>query len=148
MTRAGKMIRNAHILILKCLILSYRQKKGKMSVLVEFEVFAKMSSLSPLLAIPVLQIVNKHLKWSLFVHFLNGVHFSLLTSGRLLLFLTTSCRSIVAKRSIPALWIFISNSRWHKSKPVKYHFQTHHENKTIMLTDICKAKIWERTISL
>ncbi len=46
-----------------------------MSVLVEFEVFTKMSSLSPLLAIPMLQIVIKHLKWSLFVCFLRGLPF-------------------------------------------------------------------------
>ncbi len=69
-TRAGKMSRKSH-----GLILSYRQKKWKMSVLVEFEVFTKMSSLSPLLAISMLQIVIKHLKWSLFVRFLRGVPF-------------------------------------------------------------------------
>ncbi len=58
-------------------LLLYRQKnkKWKMSVLVEFEVFTKISSLSPLLAIPMLQIVIKHLKWSLFVCFLRGVPF-------------------------------------------------------------------------
>ncbi len=47
----------------------------KMSVMVEFEVFTKMSSLSLLLAIPMLQIVMKHLKLSLFVHFLREVPF-------------------------------------------------------------------------
>ncbi len=67
-TSAGKMSVNAH-----SLILSYRQKKWKMSVLVEFEVFTKMSSLSLLLAIPILQIVIKHLICSLFVRFLRGV---------------------------------------------------------------------------
>ncbi len=131
-TRAGKMSQKSH-----GLILSYRQKKFKMSVLVEFEVFTKMSSLSPLLAIPMLQIVIKHLKWSLFVRFLRGVPFSLLASGRLLLILTTSCRSIVAKRSIPDLWIFISNSPvqtseilflnpcwWKKSDRADWHLQS------------------------
>ncbi len=54
--------------------------------------------------------------------FLRGVPFSLITSGWLLLLLTTSCRYIVAKRSIPDLWIFIPNSQWHESKPVKYDF--------------------------
>ncbi len=82
------------------LILSYRQKKWKMSVLVKFEVFTKMSSLSPLLAIPMLQIVIKHLKMIFICMFSERSTFSLLASGRLLLLLTTSCRSIVAKHSI------------------------------------------------
>ncbi len=50
-THAVKMSRNA-----QGLILSYRQKKGKMLILVEFQVFTKMSSLSPHLVIPMLQI--------------------------------------------------------------------------------------------
>ncbi len=88
-------------------ILTY---KGKKKCQADFEVFTKMSSLSPLLAIPMLQIVIKHLKWSLFVRFLST--FSLLASGRLLL-LITCCRSIVASSSIPALWIFISSpNQW------------------------------------
>ncbi len=66
-TCAGKMRRNAH-----GLILSYRQKKWKM---VEIEVFTEISSLSCLLAIPLLQIVIKHLKVSLFVCFLRGIPF-------------------------------------------------------------------------
>ncbi len=64
-TRAGKMSRNA-----QGKILSYRQKKWKLLILVEFEVFTKMCSLSPRLAIPMLQIIIKHLKLSLLVHFL------------------------------------------------------------------------------
>ncbi len=75
---------------------------SKIYILVEFEVFTKMSSLSPLLVIQMLQMVIKCLKVSLFVHFLRGVPFSMLTSGRLLL-LTTSTRYIVAKRNNPAL---------------------------------------------
>ncbi len=51
------------------LILSYRQQQKK----VEFEVFTKMSLLSPYLVIPMLQLVIKHRKVSLFVHFLRGV---------------------------------------------------------------------------
>ncbi len=39
-----------------------KAKEVKMSVLVEFEVLTKISSLSPLLAFPMLQIVIKHLK--------------------------------------------------------------------------------------
>ncbi len=69
-TSAGKMSQNAHELIS-----SYRQKKWKMLILVEFEVFTKMSSLSPLLAIPMLQIVFKHLNIFLFACFLRGVPF-------------------------------------------------------------------------
>ncbi len=35
------------------------------------------------------------------------------------------------------------NSQWHESKPVKYDFQAHaNENKTIALTNICKARAW------
>ncbi len=44
-------------------------------ILVEFEVFKKKSSLSPRLAIPMLQIVIKHLKVSLIVYFLRGLPF-------------------------------------------------------------------------
>ncbi len=40
---------------------------------IEFEVFTKMSSLSPRLAIPMLHIVIKHLKVSLIVYFLRGL---------------------------------------------------------------------------
>ncbi len=50
-------------------ILSYRQKNMKN---IEFEVFTKISSLSPRLAIPMLHIVIKHLKVSLIVYFLRG----------------------------------------------------------------------------
>ncbi len=39
---------------------------------IEFEVFTKISSLSPRLAIPMLHIVIKHLKVSLIVYFLSG----------------------------------------------------------------------------
>ncbi len=49
-----------------------------MLILVEFEVFTKMTSLSPRLAIPMLQIVIKHLKLSLFVCFMRGVPFPFL----------------------------------------------------------------------
>ncbi len=41
-----------------------------------FEVFTKMSSLSPLLEIPMLQILIKHLKWSLFVFSEMSISFS------------------------------------------------------------------------
>ncbi len=55
--------------------LSYRQKKKKNVENVEFEVFTKISSLSPRLAIPMLHIVIKHLKVSLIVYFLRGLPF-------------------------------------------------------------------------
>ncbi len=96
-TRAGKMSRNAH-----GLIMSYRQ--NKMRILVQFEVFTKMSSSSPLLVIPMLQIVIKLLKWSLFGRLLRGL------LDDCCCFLTqVTCSSIVAKHSIPALWIFTSS---------------------------------------
>ncbi len=50
-------------------------KKLKISILVEFEVFTKICSLSPRLAIPMFQIVIKHLKVSLIVYFLRGLPF-------------------------------------------------------------------------
>ncbi len=56
-------------------LVSYRQKKN-MSVLVEFEVFTKCCYLNPLLAIPMLQIVIKHQKLTLFIHFLRRTVFS------------------------------------------------------------------------
>ncbi len=46
-----------------------------MSILVEFEVFTKISSLSPRLTIPMLQILMKHLKVSLIVYFLRELPF-------------------------------------------------------------------------
>ncbi len=46
-----------------------------MSVLVEFEVFTKCCYLNPLLAIPILQIVIKHQKLTLFIHFLRRTVF-------------------------------------------------------------------------
>ncbi len=46
-----------------------------MLILVEFQVFTKISSLSTRLVIPMLQIVIKHKKLSLFVRFLRGVPF-------------------------------------------------------------------------
>jgi len=58
MTRAGECAQTNYKLML---------------ILVEFEVFTKISSLSPHLAIPMLQIAIKHLKVSLFVCFLRGV---------------------------------------------------------------------------
>ncbi len=63
MTRAGKMSWNAHRLIL-----SYTQKKKNVD-------YSNLSSLSPHLAISMLQIVIKHLNLSLFVHLLRGVPF-------------------------------------------------------------------------
>ncbi len=75
-----------------------------MSILVEFEVFAKMSSLSPLLVIPMLQIVIKHLKSSLFVCFLRGAPGLLLQSTAFQLY-EYSYRIL------------------HESKPVKYDFK-------------------------
>ncbi len=42
------------------------KRSGTMSVLVEFEVYTKICSLSPLLVIPMLQILNKYLKLSTF----------------------------------------------------------------------------------
>ncbi len=44
--------------------------------MVEIEVFTEISSLSCFLAIPLLQIVIKHLKISLFLCFLRGIPFS------------------------------------------------------------------------
>ncbi len=82
--------------------------------------FFLMCLLSPLLVIPMLQTLFKIKK-----AFSVRSTVSTLTSGRLLLLLTTICGSVVAKRSIPDLWIFILNSLWHESKPVKYDFQTH-----------------------
>ncbi len=46
-----------------------------MLILVEFAVFTQISLLSPRLAIPILQIVIKHLKASLIVYFLRGLPF-------------------------------------------------------------------------
>ncbi len=46
------------------------KKSEKWRFLVEFQVFTKMSSVNPRLAIPMLQISIKHLKWSLFVRYL------------------------------------------------------------------------------
>ncbi len=54
------------------------KKKWNISILVEFEVFTKCCYLNRLLAIPMLQIVIKHLKWTLFIHFLRRTVFSLL----------------------------------------------------------------------
>ncbi len=68
-THAGKMCKCAQT------ILSYRQKKWKISILVEFEVFKNICSLRPCLAIPMLQIIIKHLKVSLIVYFLRGLTF-------------------------------------------------------------------------
>ncbi len=45
-----------------------------------FQVCTKMSSLSPRLAIPMLQLVIQYLKWSLFERSLRGVPFPLLVS--------------------------------------------------------------------
>ncbi len=53
--------------------------KKKKLILVEFKVFTKMCSLSPRLAILMLQIVIKHLKVSLIVYFLR-ITFSPLAS--------------------------------------------------------------------
>ncbi len=88
MTNAGKMSVNAH-----GLILSYRQKKIRndfsnstkiikkkitkkkflvfffFMILVEFEVFTRMSSLSLRLVIPMLQIAIKHLKVHCTIHY-------------------------------------------------------------------------------
>ncbi len=50
-----------------------QQKKPEKNV--DFEVFTKISSLSPRLAIPMLQIVIKDLKVSLIVYFLRGLPF-------------------------------------------------------------------------
>ncbi len=75
-TRAGRESRNAH-----GQILNYRLKKVTKNVdFGQISGFQKMSSLSPRLAIPMLQIVIKHLKWSLFACFLRGLPFSLLAS--------------------------------------------------------------------
>ncbi len=53
--------------------LTIQAKKTKKHVkYIEFEVFTKISSLSPCLAIPMLHIVIKHLKVSLIVYFLRG----------------------------------------------------------------------------
>ncbi len=68
-TCAGKIIMNV-----LWLFLSYKQQKSKkIYIWVEFEVFTKMSSLSPSLAVPMLQIVIQHLKVSLFVSFLSEI---------------------------------------------------------------------------
>ncbi len=67
------------------LILSYRQKKLKMSIWG----FHTNEFIKPSSSIPMLQIAIKHLKWSLFVRFLRST-FPLLTSGRLLLLIITS----------------------------------------------------------
>ncbi len=69
-TCAGKIIMNV-----LWLFLSNKQQKSKKNIYiwVEFEVFTKMSSLSPSLAIPMLQIVIQHLKVSLFVSFLSKI---------------------------------------------------------------------------
>ncbi len=73
-TCAGKRSRNAH-----GLISSYKQKKLKMLILVEFEVFTN-SSLSPLLAIPMLHIVFKKSKYIFICMFYERSTFSSLTS--------------------------------------------------------------------
>ncbi len=55
----------------KCTNSNFEQKKKKKTLIwVEFEVFTKMISLRPHLAIPMLQIIIKHLKVSSFVCFL------------------------------------------------------------------------------
>ncbi len=85
------------------------------------------SNLSPLLAIPMLKIVIKHLKWSLFVRFLRGVPFLCSLSGRLLLLLNKSWRfyrckaqhsSFVNNQILdymsPNQWIWFSNPCWWK----------------------------------
>ncbi len=69
-THAGKMSVNAH-----GLFWATGKKINKNVKNVEFEVFTKMCSLSPRLAIPMLQIVIKHLKVSLIVYFLRGLPF-------------------------------------------------------------------------
>ncbi len=44
-----------------------------MLILVEFQIFTKMCSLSPRLGIPMLQKIIQHLKVSLIVYFLRGL---------------------------------------------------------------------------
>ncbi len=51
------------------------QAKKKHVKYIEFEIFTKISSLSPRLAIPMIHIVIKHLKVSLIVYFLRGLPF-------------------------------------------------------------------------
>ncbi len=65
-TRAGKMSVNAHRLSLR-----YTQNSENL----EFEVFTKIRSLSPHLAIQLFQLVIKHLQSSVFVRFQRGVPF-------------------------------------------------------------------------
>ncbi len=67
----------------------------------------------------------KYLKWSLFVRFLRGVFLFLDTlDDGLMLLLTTSCESVVAKSCIPEYWeYYIEFLITHDSKPVKYDFQ-------------------------
>ncbi len=60
--------------------LELQAKKKKNVKNIEFEVFTKISSLSPRLAITMLHIVIKHLKVSLLVYFLS-MNFSPLSSG-------------------------------------------------------------------
>ncbi len=52
--------------------LTLQAKKKKHVQNIDFEVFTKICSLSPRLAIPMLHIVIKHLKVSLIVYFLRG----------------------------------------------------------------------------
>lgn len=53
----------------------HANKSKKMLILVKFEVFTKIRTLSPRLAFPILQIVIKQLQLFLFVRFLRGVAF-------------------------------------------------------------------------
>ncbi len=55
--------------------LTLQAKKQTNMKNVAFEVFTKICSLSPCLAIPMLQIVIKQLKVSLIVYFLRGLPF-------------------------------------------------------------------------
>ncbi len=75
-------------------ILSYRQKKKNVKN-IDFEVFTKICSLSPRLAIPMLHIVIKHLKVSLIVYFLRGWTFL-----RSLLALTVIWRARITARDL------------------------------------------------
>ncbi len=87
-------------------ILSYRQKKQKKNVKnIEFEVFTKISSLSPRLAIPMLHIVIKHLKVSLIVYFLRGWTFL-----RSLLVLTVIWRACITALLSNRIWVTIERT--------------------------------------
>ncbi len=64
----------------------------------------------------------------------HSYHYADDTQIYLLLLRTTSCRSFQLCEY--SYWIL-----WHESKPVKYDFQTHDENKRIMLIDICNGRV-------